>query len=137
MFRFSNRLTPAEDERLAFLMEECGEAIQVIGKIMRHGFDSRDPTVAASPTNRRMLEKELGDIQTAILLLVEAMDVDEKRIVRRIPQKLEKFSRYQHHQSKQLEALEHSVGRWLEVLCSRFKTGGTDDSRSGARDAGE
>ncbi len=39
-----NELTPAEAERLAYLAEECGEAIQIIGKILRPslGFLERD-----------------------------------------------------------------------------------------------
>ena len=32
-----NGLTPAEAERLALLMEECGEVVQIIGKVLRHG----------------------------------------------------------------------------------------------------
>ena len=32
-----NNLTPGEAERLAILAEECGEVIQIIGKILRHG----------------------------------------------------------------------------------------------------
>ena len=33
-----NELSPAEVERLAILAEEMGEAIQVIGKVLRHGY---------------------------------------------------------------------------------------------------
>jgi hypothetical protein len=38
-----NGLTPAEAERLALLAEECGEVIQAIGKVLRHGYESRHP----------------------------------------------------------------------------------------------
>lgn len=91
-----NRLTPAEHERLAYLMEECGEVIQIIGKIMRHGYESRDPTKATptfddnrggqdgwrntSPTNRQMLESELGDVRRGIAMLTMAGDVREQHI---------------------------------------------------------
>lgn len=91
-----NELTPAEDERLAYLMEECGEVIQIIGKIMRHGFESRDPTKAVptfddnrggqtgfrntSPTNRKLLERELGDVIRAIGMLTGAGDLDRVNI---------------------------------------------------------
>jgi hypothetical protein len=37
-----NQLTDAEAERLALLAEECGEVVQVIGKILRHGYESYD-----------------------------------------------------------------------------------------------
>lgn len=56
-----NELTPAETERLAILAEEMGETIQVIGKILRHGYDSRNPLEGKTGwTNRANLEKELG-----------------------------------------------------------------------------
>ena len=55
-----NGLSPAEAERLAILAEEMGETIQEIGKILRHGYESRWPDDA--PTNREKLEVELGDI---------------------------------------------------------------------------
>ena len=91
-----NKLTPAEAERLFYLLEELGEAQQAIGKILRHGYESRDPTKAVpvtddnrggtigwrngSPTNREMLETELGDVQRAIYMLCEADDLKEARI---------------------------------------------------------
>ena len=33
-----NKLTPAQAERLAILIEECGEVIQAATKILRHGY---------------------------------------------------------------------------------------------------
>ena len=56
-----NKLTPAEAERLAMLAEECGEVIQVIGKILRHGYDSFHPA-DHSVTNRDLLGRELTDL---------------------------------------------------------------------------
>ena len=38
-----NRLSPAEDERLTVLAEECSEVIQAICKIQRHGYESFNP----------------------------------------------------------------------------------------------
>lgn len=58
-----NRLTPAEAERLALLAEECGEVIQAIGKVLRHGFESTHPD--GGPTNRESLERECGDVYHA------------------------------------------------------------------------
>lgn len=52
-----NRLRESELERLAILAEECGEVIQVINKIIRHGYDSCDPTMADMIKNRQLLEK--------------------------------------------------------------------------------
>lgn len=56
-----NGLTPAEAERLAMLSEECGEVIQIIGKILRHGYDSYHPD-DPGVTNRDLLGKELIDL---------------------------------------------------------------------------
>jgi len=56
-----NGLTPAQAERLAMLAEECGEVIQVIGKILRHGYDSSHPS-DRTVTNRELLGRELTDL---------------------------------------------------------------------------
>lgn len=64
-----NELTPAQAERLAILMEECGEVVQIIGKILRHGYDSCSPFGANPETNRQALVRELFDIKAAALLI--------------------------------------------------------------------
>lgn len=56
-----NGLTPAEAERLAMLTEECAEVIQIIGKILRHGYESYHPEDPQT-TNRMRLMDELNDI---------------------------------------------------------------------------
>lgn len=56
-----NKLTPAEAERLAMLAEECGEVIQAITKILRHGYDSHHPS-RPGITNKRLLNKEMIDV---------------------------------------------------------------------------
>lgn len=57
-----NKLTPAEDERLAMLAEECAGVIQIVSKIQRHGYDSWHPADPLKTTNRAMLRKEVTDI---------------------------------------------------------------------------
>jgi NTP pyrophosphatase (non-canonical NTP hydrolase) len=59
-----NQLSPAEAERLAFLIEECGEVIQAASKVLRHGYESFDPTIPIHErlTNRGALARELGDV---------------------------------------------------------------------------
>jgi hypothetical protein len=64
-----NGLTPREAELLALLMEECGEVIQVIGKIMRHGLESHHPADAVEVSNRTLLELEIGHVLAAYELL--------------------------------------------------------------------
>lgn len=56
-----NKLTPAQSERLAMLAEECGEVIQIVGKILRHGYDNFHPD-RPSVTNRELLGRELTDL---------------------------------------------------------------------------
>lgn len=83
-----NGLSPSQAERLAYLLEELGEAQQAIGKVLRHGYESRDPTKATpanpswgaparntSPTNREYLEAEIGDVQRAIDMLTASGDL--------------------------------------------------------------
>lgn len=60
-----NQLTPAEAERLAMLAEECSELIQVVGKILRHGYDNYHP-VNPRVTNRELLIKELRDVNAVL-----------------------------------------------------------------------
>lgn len=91
-----NGLTPAEAERLALLLEELGEAQQAIGKILRHGYESRSPY--GGPSNRNALILELGDVQFAIKLLCESGDLEELHIADRIVEKLSTVTQYLHHQ---------------------------------------
>lgn len=69
-------LTPAEHERLAWLNEELHEVGQAIGKIMRHGYDSRDPTKHDHEGNRADLVAEICDVLRAIKLMHLSGDLD-------------------------------------------------------------
>lgn len=92
-----NKLTPAETERLAMLAEECAEVIQVIGKILRHGYENHHPD---SPlvNNKMLLANELTDVDA----VVKAMKREELKDF--ACQDFEnthwqKKLRYSHHQS--------------------------------------
>ena len=63
-----NKLTPAEAERLAMLAEECAEVIQIVGKILRHGYDSYHP-VNPRVSNRDLLAKELRDVNAVLMAM--------------------------------------------------------------------
>lgn len=88
MNNFSTELTLSETERLALLLEEMGEAQQIIGKILRHGYASFNPNLPppAGDTNRQLLVKELGDVLVAIDLMIDNGDIkpadleDRKRV---------------------------------------------------------
>ena len=99
-----NRLTPAEDERLAKLAEECAETIQIICKIQRHGYASRNEDDGASRmTNREELEQELGDIAAALRLLIDAGDLRGEFIIAAERAGLRRMRPYLHHQEERGE----------------------------------
>lgn len=94
-----NKLTPAQLERLAFLSEELGEAIQAIGKILRHGYKLSHPDIPER-CNREDLEKELGHIHLAISMLVEAGDlVSHGNIATYAAAKRLEIKQYLHYQN--------------------------------------
>lgn len=97
-----NQLTPAEAERLALLAEECGEVIQAIGKVLRHGFEGMPPD--GGPTNRQALERECGDAYHAIWRLIGAGDIDGNGMSQRADDKAKSIVRYLHHQGHNVEA---------------------------------
>lgn len=93
-----NKLTPAEDERLALLIEECAEVIQAATKIQRHGYESHHSNNDPDYTNRLDLERELGDVRAAIDLMIRARDVRPVSINRATAMKTEKVQQFLHHQ---------------------------------------
>ena len=94
-----NRLTPAEDERLALLVEELGEAIQAAGKVLRHGYSSVNPDAPdIGPTNRLSLERELGDVLCAIRFLCDSGDISAAETINALSDhKMRRVQRYLHH----------------------------------------
>ncbi len=99
--QFSNGLTDAEGERLALLLEECSEVIQVCGKILRHGYESHDPTSASvSPSNRELLEAELGHVRHAVDRMTLAQDVSGFAIEGAKKAKADRVWRWLHYQNE-------------------------------------
>lgn len=95
-----NQLTAAEAERLALLLEEMGEAQHVIGKILRHGYESYSPLDANEQTNRSLLEDEIGDVMHAIRRMADARDLDAESIESAETRKADRVEQYLHHQRK-------------------------------------
>lgn len=98
-----NGLTEAEAERLAILAEECGEVIQAVGKILRHGYESTNPNkpvpLGKNPeTNRWMLERELGDLKCVVRRMEAAEDINPYAITERSTLKPQLMKPYLHHQ---------------------------------------
>lgn len=90
-----NQLTPAEHERLTVLMEECGEVVQAIGKIFKHGYKS---TYDNGETNRAALERELGDLRYGMINICDKGDLNKANIHHYADIKALKIQQYYHHQ---------------------------------------
>lgn len=109
-----NRLTPAQAERLAMLAEECAEVVQVVGKILRHGYDSYHPNdltpVAAggktellpkmgARDNRRLLSDELTDLEAIVEMMFATCDLTHPRTGSAISEAISKKLAFSHHQT--------------------------------------
>jgi hypothetical protein len=80
METFSTRLSNAETERLAIALEEISEAGQIIGKVLRHGYESTHPD--GGPTNRELLECEIGHVQYILESMCDRGDLKPSHITR-------------------------------------------------------
>jgi hypothetical protein len=98
---FSNKLTAAQIERLAILSEEMGEAQQIIGKILRHGYASYHPANAMD-SNVMLLIRELGDVAFAMDLMDRAKDISMTSVWNRADDKRQAIKPFLHHQPKRL-----------------------------------
>lgn len=78
--QFSTELSLAQKERLALLIEECGEVIQAATKVLRHGYESQNPFIVGQFTNRMDLNKELGHLLFAAELMLSEADIDKEAI---------------------------------------------------------
>ena len=95
--KFDNELNDAQVERLAILAEEMGEALQAVGKILRHGYESNNP-LTEGPSNRESLTKEIGDVQHAVNMLIEAGDLSRTDVNFLCEKKAKSIVRWLHHQ---------------------------------------
>lgn len=91
-----NKLTPAEAERLAIFAEECGEVIQIVGKILRHGYESHHPDSVR--TNRELLAEEMGHIECIMDRMIYAGGIACTAITAANCNKIATAKRYFHHQ---------------------------------------
>lgn len=96
-----NKLNPAEAERLALLAEECAEVIQIVGKILRHGYESHNPFSHDKKTNRLLLMEEIGHILVATDMMRDAEDISIDTVVDAKNEKKIGVVRYLHHQGHQ------------------------------------
>jgi hypothetical protein len=89
-------LSAAELERLALLAEECGEVVQAVGKILRHGYDSGPAKGRLS--NRVALEREIGDVRAVMELMSDAGDLRPPVVNSWRNEKRSAMRRWTHHQ---------------------------------------
>jgi len=99
---FNNGLTDAEVERLGLLAEECGETLQIIGKILRHGYESINPYEEHNGTNRDRLQREIGDILVAMDFMICAGDITTEALEERKRVKHHRIWDWLHHQPSSL-----------------------------------
>lgn len=102
-----NNLTPGQLERLAYLAEECAEVIQIVGKIIRHGYYSSNPDALTSKNNQLLLQDELMNVLQAMTRMKNNDDVH-------IPIKETSYynNQYWHHQSEQQISIEPIINSW-------------------------
>lgn len=96
--RSVNSLSDAQLERLALLAEEMGEALQIVGKIQRHGYESKNPMEPSGLANASLLEIELGHVLHAIDLLCSKGDVSRILMEGARDDKERSVKRWLHHQ---------------------------------------
>lgn len=82
-------------ELIALLLEECGEVVQVCGKILRHGLNSYHPV--SKESNRESLHKELGDVLAAMQLLERELIISMPEVRARARDKHRRIGPYLHH----------------------------------------
>lgn len=95
-----NGLTEAEAERLALVIEECSEVQKAASKILRHGFESCNPLIEKSETNRQALAREMGDLLHVFDRLATSKDVDVIAMEEHTRRKECTIRSWLHHQEK-------------------------------------
>lgn len=93
-----NRLSPAQAERLHFLVEECGEVIQAACKVLRHGYASVNPHEEGGLTNEASLTREIGHVFCAVEMLIGRSDISEDDVKASRKAKAKDVKKYLHHQ---------------------------------------
>lgn len=66
-------------------------------KIIRHGYESKNPTIDNSTTNRNMLQRELGDLLYAIDLMDNQKDITWSNLRQHQENKAQRVNKYLHY----------------------------------------
>lgn len=59
------------EQKLGYLIEECGEVLEAVGKTQRWGLNSYNPELSSEQreTNREWILRELNDLEQAIQIV--------------------------------------------------------------------
>lgn len=71
---FNNQLNLDQIERIALLMEEMGELQQSLGKVLRHGYHSCDPTNPEHLGNSADVAREAAQVRWCIDFMLDNND---------------------------------------------------------------
>lgn len=99
--------TKREAELLDILQEEAAEVIQAVAKIKRHGWDSYNPDILASPDNQVHLGREVAQLLTVVGLLLDDGYFSESDMEEESKRKIKQLEKYTHFQ-------EFSIDKWTE-----------------------
>lgn len=93
-------LSAAEEERLALVIEEMAEAIQIAAKALRHGWQPFDHAVdpPVEYDNRALFEKEMGQVMHAAKLMCTKGDISGEKIQESMDERGQSVKKYLHHQ---------------------------------------
>ena len=62
------------EQKLGYLVEECGEVMAAVGKTQRWGLESYNPDLGPdSETNREWIMREIRDLERACQIVREAI----------------------------------------------------------------
>ena len=92
-----NRLSEEELERLALLSEDCAEVIHIVQKIIRHGYESLNPDIQHSPTNRIFLAREVGQLKWVIDQMKKSKDMGWSHVKDSFNCRGQDIRQYLHH----------------------------------------
>ena len=82
-----------EEHALLILMEECAEVAHAASKIIRFGWDEKNPYDPNALTNREQLDNELADLFGTMLYL--EMQIKASRAERKMEQIEKYWEKYQ------------------------------------------
>lgn len=97
------KVTDAELERLSILAEECSEVIQIVNKIIRHGYESYHPEDKDKTPNREHLERELGDLAFMVNFCAVNDDINQLSTARHRENKGKTIQQYLHYNTIDLD----------------------------------